>query len=73
MLVIRGDERDVAASRDPGRNFDAGEQRHMDVEKCQVRCMRLDGVERGHAVARSRDDLQLRPQGVQQIGQLVGQ
>ena len=45
----------------------------MDVEKRQVGRMRLDGVERGDAVAGPRDDLQLRPQRLQQIGQLVGQ
>ena len=49
------------------------QQRHVDVEKRQVRRMRLDGVERGHAVVGPRDDAQLRPQRVQQVGQLVGE
>ena len=41
--------------------------------KCDVRSLGFERVQRRHAVADSRDDAQLRPQGLQQLGQFLGQ
>ena len=44
MLVVGRDEHDMAAPGNMPCDFDAAEQRHANIQECDVRCVRLDGA-----------------------------
>ena len=61
VLIVGGDEHEVRAAADVVRGFDAGNARHVHVEKADVGPARLELLDRLAAVARLRDDLELGP------------
>ena len=61
VVVVSGDEHDVAAARELAGDVEAGEHRHPDVEEGDVGALFGGERERLLAVARFADDFELGP------------
>src|SRR5882762_10519219 len=73
VLVVRRHEHDMAAAAQLPRHLETGEPGHLDVEEQHVGRMRFDFPQGRDAVAGLRDDVELRPEGAEQLGELLAQ
>ena len=70
ILVIRGDEGDVALPARLAGDFESAHPRHLDVEKEDLRRVRFERVQRFDPIRRLGDDDELRPQLAQRVAEL---
>src|SRR5688500_14089889 len=73
VLVVRGDEHDMAASARLARDLEADHARHLDVEEQHLGRMRLQRMQCGDAVAYLRRNLELGPERAEELGELLSQ